>query len=391
MDLAYLNYLQNNSSQANSMPNEDNQENYNPFNLGIKRAMESARESLGMTEKQQDKSMRRALLAFGNRMSQEPVQKGFLNNVGAISRSLSPAIEAYDNNEDLSFKDNNNLANQILAYQNAERANEDRMEEKTWRRQHLENQLAEQQRYHDMINERRNIGSMGGIGNLTDTSSLGQEFMPIQTKNELIAYSKDKKSLGTILHEINELQSSYDKFRNDYSDNVIDPMSPLASITNPAKDILGKFGYMKKLRQETADRKTLASKLNKFVISSERALKGGGVMGPTLIKMFEQQGIYPNLDHDTPEIFESKLKMLKEEIENSYKAANLSLNYGVKIDPSQVPTIESQMKGENTPLQENISSNELIMMRNEQGDMFQIPANEVENAINDGLMLIEGE
>lgn len=409
MNPMVLNYLQNQQMeeqpsnvpmpQPMNVPNQQSNNQSNPFDVGIQRAIESARQSLGMTEKQQDKALRRSLMAFGDTMAQQPVQKGFFNNFGAVARSLSPAIGAYDAAEDESLKSNNMMANQILAYRAAEQANQARQEEQAWRREHAENQLAEQQRYHDMMSNRYRggLGANMGTGAEVMGSEIGGEYLPIQDKREILAYSKDKKALGTVLQDVNELENSYNKFRKDYEGNIIDPMSAISGIANPAKDILGRFGYMKELRQETADRKTLGSKLNKFVVTSERALKGGGVMGPTLIKMFKEQGIYPDLDHDTPEIFESKLKMLKEEIENSYKAANFSLNYGVRVDPSQVHEIENRLKAptdSEVTSEENMGipqagTEELIMMKDNNGQLFQIPANEVEEAVNDGLVPLE--
>jgi hypothetical protein len=363
-----INYLQNNGNQgqqqemdfSENQPSPDFQPQQpfpqpmrqqpvnNPFDVGIQRAIESARESLGMTDKQQDKALRRSLLAFGNNMAQQPVRKGFWNNFGAVSRSVAPAILEYDDAEERMLQGNNQLANQILAYGAKEEAQALKNEENAWKRQYAEDQLAEQRRYHDM---RANPSNQFNPSNLTETEQSSgndlkndQSFQPISSKNEINSYAKDKKALGSVLQEITELEDHYKKFRKDYTKNLVDPMSPFNKVTNPAKDLLGRFTGMSELRQETADRKTLGSQLNKFVVSSERALKGGGVMGPTLIKMFKEQGIYPDLDNDTPEIFESKLKMLKEEIENSYKAANLSLNYGVRIDPSQVGEVEKTLK-----------------------------------------------
>lgn len=417
MDPAVLNYLQNQQTQsASSGLNEPKEAApYNPFDLGIRRAIDSARESLGMTEKQQDKALRRSLLAFGNNMSQQPVQKGFFNNFGAVARSLNPALSAYDESEEQSLTQNNNLANQILAYRAANEAKQAKAEEQQWRRQYAEKQLTEQQRYHDMLYGSRNrVDSSTLSPNVSqEGASLGNEFLPLQTKNEIAAYAKDKRALGSVLKEVDDLEKSYNKFRKDYKGNIIDPMSPVARVANPAKDLLGRFGYSDDLRKETADRKTLGSKLNKFVVTSERALKGGGVMGPTLIKMFKEQGIYPDLEHDTPEIFESKLKMLKEEIENSYKAANLSLNHGRRIDPSQVeefqnslnqmnqankqaiiPSVDKEEAFQKFLKQIKLSRIQNVELQDMNGDVVGIPVedeNALKQAFEDGFSQVANE
>lgn len=389
MNPAVLNYLQ---SQQVEQPSQEmqpqGQQPYNPFDSGIRAAIESARVSLDMTEKQQDKALRRSMLSFANAYGNEPKRKGFIGNFGAVARSLSPAILAHDESEDLAFKENNNLANQILAYQAAEQQRQAQQEERNWHRQHAENQLAEQRRYHDMMSDYKNRKLEGAEVSIPyELADMG--VLPIDNKKDFSAYIKDKKSLGTILNEVNELDHDYKEFRKDTAGNIIDPMSPGRYVKNAAKDITGRFFNIKSLKEETAKRETLNSKLNKFVISSERALKGGGVMGPRLIELFKEQGIYPSLESDTPEVFESKLKMLKEEIENSYKAANLSLQYRVHIDPSQVNDFENNLKNQGLSSWNN-TNKQTILMQDQNGNEYEIPAHEVNEAIQDGLSLIEG-
>lgn len=391
MNPAILNYMQSQAAQQNpQMPQE---QPYNPFDSGIKAAIESARVSLDMTEKQQDKALRRSMLAFGNAYREEPRAKGFMGNFGAVARSLSPAIMAHDDVEDASLRENNDLANQILRYQAAEQERQARDEERQWHRQHAENQLTEQQRYHNMMDEHHKRQFQQNDISLPSNLN-GMEIFPIENKRDFSAYAKDKKSLGSILNEVNELEKDYNDFRKETANNIFDPMSPGRYVKNTAKDIAGRFFNNKTLKEETAKRETLNSKLNKFVISSERALKGGGVMGPRLIELFKEQGIYPSLENDTPEVFESKLKMLKEEIANSYKAANLSLHYRAHIDPSQVHDFEAKLNGNQpqaapeVPAENN--TNEIVLMQDQEGKSYEIPAHEVQDALQDGLILVEG-
>jgi hypothetical protein len=151
MDPALLNYLQNRdrAPMQNGAPQNDKAP-YNPFNSGIKAAIDAARESLSMTDKQEEKSMRRALLSFAANNAAQPREKGFLNNFGSISRALIPAIGTYDNAEEENIALNNNLANQIIGHRRADMAEQAAAEQMRWKRQHAENQLAEQRRYHDM-------------------------------------------------------------------------------------------------------------------------------------------------------------------------------------------------------------------------------------------------
>jgi hypothetical protein len=397
MDPVFSNYIQ--QAQENSQQ----QSLSNPFDAGIRKAIESARESMGMTEKQQNKAFRRSLLEFGNNIAQQPVRKGFWNNFGDVSRALMPAIVAHDDYEEKALKENNALANQMLAYDIAKQNRQQQLEEKAWQRDITERKLAEQQRYHDLMAERydRSQGEFNDSGNIEqDNTPLGK-FDPIQSKQELNLYIKDKKALGAVLHEINELEKSYNKFRHDYKDNIIDPMGPYSGAVNPVKGLLGRFGN-KAARTENSDLETLNSKLNKFVISSERALKGGGVMGPALIKYFEKQNIYPNLKTDNPEKFESKLKSFKEEIENNYKAANASLKYGVRLDPSQVHDFENMMEPKNikeksdnpTPIDHLEEIDQKVMLRNREGITIEIPATDegaLRDAIEDGFEMVAND
>lgn len=167
-----LNYLQNNANQEQqqmtspvqnrpSQPMQPPQQQYNPFDEGIQRAISAARDSLGLTEKQQEKAMRRSLLAFGNSIGQQPVRKGFWNNFGDIARSMSPAIAEYDNAEDEMMGHNNALARQILDYEGRMeemglRAQDRQIaaDERAWQHKHADDMLAEQRRYHDLSGQR---------------------------------------------------------------------------------------------------------------------------------------------------------------------------------------------------------------------------------------------
>ena len=105
--------LNDNSQNANSEPINASP---NPFDSGIQRAISTARDSLGMTEKQQDRALRRSLLNFAANIAQTPKQKGFFNNFGAMSRAALPAISEYDNAEAEAEMANNALANHLVLW-----------------------------------------------------------------------------------------------------------------------------------------------------------------------------------------------------------------------------------------------------------------------------------
>ncbi len=340
MNPAVLNYLQ--AQQSNQQQEGQNQAPFNPFDSGIRNAIESARVSLDMTEKQQDKALRRSMLTFANNYAAEPRQRGLRANFGSVAKALSPAIIAHDDSEDMAFKENNALANQILAYQGADQDRASREEEKQFRRNQAQEQLAEQRRYHNMMsdyqNKKLNMMNQQEIGTV---SAFGDEYIPIQSKSELAPHLKAKSAMGSVLRGTEEIEKAFAKLRKKHKDNVFDPMSPVSGIVNPVKNHLGRFLNNKKLREESNDLAAFNSLLNEYVSASERDLKGGGSSGPQILQYFQDQKIYPSLTDDNPELFETKLKAIKHKIEDGYKAANLSLKYKLHIDPSQVERFES--------------------------------------------------
>ena len=163
MNPALLNYLQANQQNQDQVgllgtvageeiPNQQIHNDSNPFDSGIRRAIDTARESLSMTEKQQDKALRRGLLNFAANIAGTPKQKGFFANFGAASRAAIPAMLEYDTAESEYENQNNALANQILSYQDKQREALSKGEEQAWRHKMAEDNLEEVKRYHNLIN-----------------------------------------------------------------------------------------------------------------------------------------------------------------------------------------------------------------------------------------------
>lgn len=150
--------LNDNSQNANSEPINASP---NPFDSGIQRAISTARDSLGMTEKQQDRALRRSLLNFASNIAQTPKQKGFFNNFGAMSRAALPAISEYDNAEAEAEMANNAMAKQIQDSQRGLRAEAFEREKFNSQAQFQRDQLAETKRYHDLINANNQVKLTG--------------------------------------------------------------------------------------------------------------------------------------------------------------------------------------------------------------------------------------
>ena len=130
-------------------------ERKNPFDEGIAKAVSNSRSNLGMSRDQQHRAINNALLALGNGLAKEPIQRGFKNNLGVIGRAMNPALSAYNTSEDTAIAENERLANQILQHRRVEQALADKREENAWHRKFQERQLAETKRAHNLLDNFR--------------------------------------------------------------------------------------------------------------------------------------------------------------------------------------------------------------------------------------------
>lgn len=224
MNPALLNYLQQMQQQQQpveaqqmqvpqndippqSMASNGGEQVFNPFDSGIQKAIASARESLGMTQKQKDKALRHSMLTFANNMSQQPKEQGFLNNFASIGRAMSPAIMSYDEQEGQASAGNYDMANKILGYKRAQEEAEAMEKERAFRRQLAQQQhqlsqqqLDEQRRYHDLtfglqrdqLNQRSLQKEQGGHGQ----SSVSEIEHILDSADKLIDQSGSKGHRG---------------------------------------------------------------------------------------------------------------------------------------------------------------------------------------------------
>ena len=389
MNPALLNYMQQQGSQMQpqqgqqiAQPQMQSQAPYNPFDTGIQKAVASARESLGMTQKQQENALRNSMLAFAKANSEQPRERGFLNNIGSIGRALNPALVQYGTDENAAIDQNYKLGNQILDRQAAEQAQQAQEEERAWRRQHAEAQLAETRRAHDMMNSRYRRSS-----NTMENSPLAGNFIPIESKSERLMYTKDKKASGEILKELSSIKKDYDEFKTLSENDLINPMAQygVGKVANAGKDFFGYFTGNEALRKETSKRQALDAKLGKFAVELERKIKGG-VLSEGMVKRFENKGLLPSLE-DAPDVFEEKLNNLTQEMAERYKASDASLRYGVHLSPYDLEELEKRTQGENNPMEE-MTNQEGVLMQDASGEQYMIPADAVEEAVNDGLEII---
>ena len=302
---------------------------YNPFDAGISRAIEAARESLGMTGKQQDRAMRNSILKFAEEVSGQPWQKGFFANFAAAGKALGPAINTYDQEEEAALEANNALANQILQYQSKEQARAAAEEESAWRRETADRQFNENVRQHNLLENFRN-------------RSLGQQLEIAQAKAEA------KEGDGT--------------------------KSELMSMLNAAENLIRESGG-------EGHRGRIARGLNKVVPGGYRnneSQSAINTMGDILRgKLFNAWGYrnqaefehVPSISAENPP--EVNLAIIKQ------------LKGMIGIPMQDIAEEEEAINDEGLELPQS------VIMQDAQGNRYEIPAIEAEEALRDGLIPIK--
>jgi hypothetical protein len=175
-------------------------ERRNPFDEGIAKAISSSRSNLGMTRDQEHRAINNAFLALGNGLAGEPVQRGFKNNLGVIGRAMNPALAAYNTSEDAAFKENEQLASQILQQQRAQEALEAAKEEKAWHRKFQERQLEETKRYHNLLdNFKREKGAGKSLlDNFKKSEKDREKQESLEELKGMLTHAENKvKNLGS--------------------------------------------------------------------------------------------------------------------------------------------------------------------------------------------------
>jgi hypothetical protein len=197
-------------------------ERRNPFDEGIAKAIISSRNNLGMSRDQQHRAINNALLTLGNGLANEPVQRGFKNNLGVIGRAMNPALAAYNTSEDTAIAENERLANQVLQHQRAEQALADAKEDKTWHRKFQEKQLEETKRAHNLLD---NFKREKGAGrSLLDNFKKGKEEQEKQEAlEELKGMLTHAENTVTNLGSEGERSLLAKNFRSKFSNQEYSP------------------------------------------------------------------------------------------------------------------------------------------------------------------------
>jgi hypothetical protein len=329
----YIDALENRRKEI-----ENEVDSKNPFDAGVMRAIKSAKASFGLDTDQEHRAIRKGFHMFSAALDKQfgdprfKERKGTFGKVASLGPAISAGLEGYEAEGEKIQHDMKEVLEVARKLRDSEIKRLREQDKDAFDAYFKDKQLGleyekllEQERYHQ-----------GKLKNSSVNSNLGREFIHFEKPNESKPYRIDKAAFGTNLSKIRDIKAQQAAFRNKTKDNIADPMGPFSAITNPVKDAIGKYADSKVLRDETADRKALNSNVNEFIIQTENALRGGGVLGPKLIQVFKDMNIYPNLDRDTPEDFERKLARIEEETQKYYDTANYALKYGIHLDPSEL-------------------------------------------------------
>jgi hypothetical protein len=277
-----------------------------------------------------------------------------------------------------------------LKYQGAEQDRQAKAEEQAFWRSHAQEQLGEQRRNHNLMDNFRKdqLSNQTNKANQAAEGQFGSDFIPINTAPVKNAYTKEKKSYGGVLKHVNDIIKEDAQIAKDY-ENDISPTGPFSRATAPVENLFGIFSGNKKLREKTAKRENFSSELVELKAGLERALKGG-VLGPKVLEYFDNAKVYPTIN-DTPEVRSKKLATIQKKLNENYEAADLSLKYGVQIDPSNLDQFRNYLNPQTeviSPEQINNNQEPVIMKDPETGEEGSVPIERIQEALDDGLVLV---
>lgn len=347
MNPAVLDYIRNTEQQQNQptfgqqqMPGQQAvlkappQERYNVFGNGIRAAIESARASMELSQEQKHAALNKSMLAMAGALNANPLQRkaSFFDNFRTGIEALGPAAAGYQGAEQAAQAENQAMAEKLVAAERDYRKESALDEDRAWNRAFHNRQLDEQRRYHDlMANSRGDKQATQGI------ELDGRVFHPLDTIEKRTANKARTDTSNSIL-ALKGINKAFEKLKETSKGNIIDPIGGWSTIGNPAKDFFGQFGNNKALREETAARKTLEAELTKLNVVLERAKTGKG-LGQGMYDRLKLA--YPDLKNDSLETIKEKLKFINEEATMYNQAANMSVQYGIHIDPNDVDELFS--------------------------------------------------
>ncbi|NDA89535.1 MAG: hypothetical protein EBY20_01275 [Alphaproteobacteria bacterium] len=132
---------------------DQNMQKKSPFDEGVMRAVNSAKQSLGMDQEQSDRAMRSGLLGFSEALQQDevPISKGIFGKLAAAARGVPAGMRAYDESEMAARNENSLHADMARRFRAGEEAKIAKMEQNAYNREmNAEKMVLEQEKLGEM-------------------------------------------------------------------------------------------------------------------------------------------------------------------------------------------------------------------------------------------------
>ena len=388
--LARQAYMQQN------MPKKD------PFDQGIMRAVKSAKQSLDMDDEQSDRAMRESMATFAENIAPMPKVKGFMANFAQVGRALSPAIQTHDAYEDQAKEKNKQMIAYAQQLRAAEEAKAAALEGNAYSREMADKQMAFQQQ---QLAEQREHHKQSLLSNFSKAAAKREaenykaylkelekeEKNPIKVINGQPYHKMDlveRRGAEKLRTATGNTKLAYDKakeakelFAEETRNNLLRPMGGfMTRFANPIKESTGLATGNQSLKDEAALRNSFKAQLGNVTVMLEVAKTNKALTQGMYDRLREN---FPNVDKDSLETIDTKMKFLTEEIDLYDKAAKLSSEYGVKINPADVDEFEAHIKV-NKP-----SATYIMMLDPDTGRTEPIHIEDIDNAIGAGLLEVK--
>lgn len=388
--LAKQAYMQQN------MPKKD------PFDQGIMRAVKSAKQSLDMDDDQSDRAMRESMATFAENIAPMPKVKGFMANFAQVGRALAPALKTHDEYEDQAKEKNKQMIAYAQQLRAAEEAKAAALEANAYSREMADKQMAFQQQ---QLAEQREHHKQSLLSNFSKAAAKREaenykaylkelekeEKNPIKVINGQPYHKMDlveRRGAEKLRTATGNTKLAYDKakeakelFAEETRNNLLRPMGGfMTRFANPIKESTGLATGNQSLKDEAALRNSFKAQLGNVTVMLEVAKTNKALTQGMYDRLREN---FPNVDKDSLETIDTKMKFLTEEIDLYDKAAKLSSEYGVKINPADVDEFEAHIKV-NKP-----SATYIMMLDPDTGRTEPIHIEDIDNAIGAGLLEVK--
>lgn len=387
-----------------------------------------ARQSIKPTDEQQYDSMNKALLQLASSIGKRPMQNrsGFLNNISQFAPDFADANLAYQANQQQveasnakTLQEQINHEMKVRKYMMDQEQARSAQEERLWHRQHAENQLAESKRQHSNTNAYQKALLDYKTKKNQQNSYLDQIAPMIRTDSAFDKTGKEAKAAADFYSEVQDVKARYESLKTAMQEAGIDTTNPLAfkKAIREASSVLSSFTKDPKLRAVATKYADVQASNKRAMQTAEKALKDGALTNFT-VKYGDQNDLFPNFN-EASDIFETKLDHMLHDAGSGYDASELSMQLGRHINKKNYPEIKRWMTEQQQafvqeqnsaadiakplpvttlPMQTmpteqagNIGAldNRVLMYDPETGEKDYIPAQHLNEAIKDGLLVVE--